>query len=502
VPANPELIRNVRAQLRLDRMAAAAAICGVLSVVAGFAVIRQDPAGGGRWGGDLLRMAVWAQAIVLLLGGGFAALQAISREKELNTFDFQRVTRLTPSELTAGKLLGAPAFMYFIALCLVPAAAVGAAAGGARLSFVLAGYGVLLLGVITVHALALLTSLLVERGAAGTGAVLILMSVWLGPAIFGATGVALDLNSVSPFIASTIMEQTSWALAPASRPSAVFFGRPSLTDVLFGWPVHHVFVLVVLYLGFTAWFLLAVVRNIKRDPAVYEIFTPAQALGMALWINLIVFGFFGWSRFAPFSAENVFLGLNASLFFVLGLGMLRNRDRIRRLGAAMTRARRWAAALWPSPYVLAGLLLAGLVPVGFLQWSYGLDAEWDLGLAIFRVAMIAAWVTRDLLFLQWMNLQRGSRPLRRGLLYLIVYYVCVGVVLTTLHAWAFGDPVGMATSGLVLPAMVLSLSRSAWTSGWPLWVAALGVQVGVAALLAGLHSTKLAELEALAPVRS
>ncbi len=500
--ANPELIRNVRAQLRLDRMIAAAAICGVLSVVAGFAVIRQYAGGTGRWGGDLLRLAIWAQAIVLVLGGGFAALQAISREKELNTFDFQRVTRLTGLELTTGKLLGAPAFMYFIAFCLLPAAAVGAVVSGARLSFVLAGYAVLLLGVITIHALALLASLLVERGAAGTGAVLILMSAWLGPAIFGATGFALDLNSLSPFVASRIVEQTSWTLAPASRSAVEFFTLPSMTDVLFGWPVHHVFVLVVLYLGFTAWFLLAVVRNIKQDPAAYEIFTPAQALGMALWINVIVFGFFRWSRFAPFSAENVFLGLNAPLFFALGLGMLRNRDRIRRLGAAMTRARRWVAALWPSPYVLAGLLLAGLVPVGYLQWRSGLDAEWDLRLAIFRVVMIAAWVTRDLMFLQWMNLQRGSRPLRRGLLYLTVYYVCAGVMLTTLHAWAFGDPVGVATSGLFLPAMVLSLSPTAWAAGWALWVSALGVQVAVAALFAGLHSTRLAELEAAAPVRS
>lgn len=494
--ANPEMVRNVRAQLRADRMTAGAVICGVLSVVAGFAVFRQHPDAPEQWGGELLRVATWAQAIVLVIGGGFAALAAIAREKELNTFDYQRVTRLSPWELTAGKVLGAPAFMYFLAICILPAAVVGAAARGAGLSFVLAGYAVLLLGVITIHALALLASLLVDRGTAGTGAILILLMAWLGPAIFSATGFALNLNSLSPFIASEIMGQTSWAVAPPPRTGVEFFSRPSLTDVLFGWPVHHAIVLVVLYVGFTAWFLLAVVRNIKRDPAVYEIFTPAQALGMGLWINLIVLAFFRWSSFAPLSAENVFLGLNAPLFFALGLGMLKNRDRTRRLHAAMSRARRWAEAIWPSPYVLAGLLLAGLVPVVYLQWNRRLDAEWDVGLAVFRVAMIAAWVTRDLLFLQWMNLQRGSRPLRRGLLYLLVYYVCAAVVLTTLHLWAFGDPAGLATSGLFLPPTVLSLSAASWASGWMLWLAALAVQVAAAALLAGLHSAKLAELEA------
>ncbi len=493
--ASPELIRNVRAQLRADRMIAGAAICTVLSVVAGFSEYHQYQHAGDQWGRELLGLAIWAQVIVLTLGGGFAALAAISREKELNTFDFQRATLLTPLELTAGKLLGAPAFMYFIAFCLVPAAVVGAVVGGARVSFVVAGYAVLLLGVITIHALALLASLLVERGAAGTGAILILFGAWFGPALFAATGVALNLNALSPFVARTIMEQTSWTVISPAPNSTDFFARQSMTDVLFGRPVHHVPVLLVLYLVFTGWFVLAVARNIKRDPADYEIFTPAQALGMALWVNLIVLGFFRWSRFAPFNAESAFLGLNAPLFFALGLGMLRNRDRTRRLRAAAGRARRWVAAVWPSPYVLAGLLLVGLVPVAILHWTRRLDAEWDPGLAVFKVAMIAAWITRDLLFLQWMNLQRGSRPLRRGMLYLIVFYVCAGVVLTTLHAWTFQDPASLATLGLFIPAMVLSLSVSSWTSGWALWLAALAVQIAVGGLLARLHSAKLAELE-------
>lgn len=367
--ANPELIRNIRTQLRGDRMIAGGAICAVLSVVAGLALYRQHQRVGVEWGRDFLGLTIWAQGLVLMVGGGFAALGAISREKELNTFDFQRATRLTPLELTIGKLLGAPAFMYFIALCLVPGAVAGAVTGAAGPSFVLAGYAVLVLGVITAHALALLVSLLIERGAAGAGAILVLVGAWLGPAVFGVAGFALSLTTLSPFIARTIMEQTSWAIAPPAQDSADFFARPSLTDVLFGRPVHHVIVLIVLYAVFTAWFVLAVARNIKRDPAVYEIFTPVQALGMALWINLIVLGFFRWSRFAPFNAEGAFLGLNAPLFFALGLGMLRNRDTTRRLRVAAARSRRWVAALWPVPYVLGGLLLAGLVPVVILQMT-------------------------------------------------------------------------------------------------------------------------------------
>ncbi len=81
------------------------------------------------------------------------------------------------------------------------------------------------------------------------------------------------------------------------------------------------------------------------------------------------------------------------------------------------------------------------------------------------------------------------------MLYLIVFYVCAGVVLTTLHAWTFQDPVGLATLGLFIPAMVLSLGVSSWTSGWALWLGALAMQVAVAGVFAALQSAKVAELD-------
>jgi hypothetical protein len=490
---NPELIRNVRGQLRGERMITVAAICLVLSVVVGFSEshrsLRFDRA---RWGVEFLHQALWVQAIVLVLGGGFAALQAIQREKEANTFDFQRITRLSPLELTMGKLLGAPALMYFIVLCLVPAAVVGAVAAGARQSFVLAGYVILVLGAVTVHAFALLLSLLVERGIASLGVILILLGLWTGPIL--ATGVALNLGSLSPFVAADITTQATWAVDPRLAQNDIVFAPRLLVDVLFGWPVHHVYVLIVLYLAFTAWFLLAVVRNIKRDPAVYQIFTPAQALGLALWINLIFLGFFRWSRFAPLDAVNTFLGLNTVLFFALGLVLLRNRDTTRRLRAVSARAGGWVAALWPAPYIAAGSILAGLVPVGILQVIRPAEGEWDLGLALFRVAVIAAWMTRDLLFLQWMNLLRGGRPLRRGVLYLAVFYACAGVLVTTLHSWISDDPAGLAAAGVFLPPMGLGLSPASWAAGSTLWVAGLVIQVAVAAFFVGLQHGKLVEL--------
>jgi hypothetical protein len=492
--ANPELIRNLRAQLRPDRMLTVAAICAVLSLVVGFAESSRFPgAPASKWGLEFLGLVIWAQVAVLVFGGGFAVLQAVPREKELNTFDFQRVTRLTPLELTVGKLLGAPALIYFVALCLMPAAAVGAITGRMHLGFVLAGYAIVLLGAVTVHALALLLSLLVDRGVA-TAVVLVFFALWIAPALSVGVFFALHLGSLSPFVARQVISLTSWAIDPRAAQNIGDFFHAPLTDVLFGRPVHHVPVLVVLYLVFTGWFLVAVARNIKRDPAAYEIFTPGQALGFALYVNLILVAFFRWSSFEPFQAHETFLGINAFLFFALGLVLLRNRDETRRLRVGGTGAAGWVAALWPATYVAAGSLLAGLAPVAILEMVRKPDAEWNLALAVFRTAMVSAWITRDILFLQWMNLQPGGRPLRRGILYLAVFYTCGSIVIGTLRSAIYGDPHGLAAATTVIPAMVFAVRPEFWIGGWAVWLAALGGQVAAAGSFASLQRQKLAEL--------
>src|SRR5437762_11294071 len=81
------------------------------------------------WGIQLLEITFWLQALMLAAGGGIACINSIHREKEQNTFDYQRVTRMTPLELALGKLFGAPVFTYFVFLCLMPLALFGAVMG-------------------------------------------------------------------------------------------------------------------------------------------------------------------------------------------------------------------------------------------------------------------------------------------------------------------------------------------------------------------------------------
>ena len=130
---NPEFLRNVRAQLRPGRVAGTIIICAALSLVIGFALANQDSGriaeGPYGWGLHVLISAFWLQALMLAAGGGIACVNSIQREKEQNTFDYQRVTRMTPLELALGKLFGAPVFAYFVFLSLMPLAIFGAVMG-------------------------------------------------------------------------------------------------------------------------------------------------------------------------------------------------------------------------------------------------------------------------------------------------------------------------------------------------------------------------------------
>ena len=113
---------------------------------------------------QMFKFILQLQIVVLLIGGGIYELLSVHREKELNTFDYQRVTRLTSFELAMGKLFGAPVLMYFIVLCLMPIALLGAIQGHLPISLVVEAYVILFVGCIAFHLLALVVSMTLGRG--------------------------------------------------------------------------------------------------------------------------------------------------------------------------------------------------------------------------------------------------------------------------------------------------------------------------------------------------
>jgi len=494
---NPEFIRNVRAQLRPTKVVATACICAALSIVIGYAVSHQNErrlaTGPFGWGLQVLEITFWLQALMLAAGGGIACINSIHREKEQNTFDYQRVTRMTPLELALGKLFGAPVFTYFVFLCLMPLALFGAVMGKRPALPVLAAYAVLLVASLAVHTLALLISLLSMRGS-HTAAILVLIAILAASFSSDNPWPYFRAHPFGPFYAAQVVQWGEWEPVGTEYEYGSNRRDPLWEeDTFFGQRVHHVPLLLVIDLLFAGWFLLALVRNIKRDPNYYEIYSPLQALVFAVFLNLVFAAFYWWGNSTPIESQANVLGLNIVVFFCFGLAAIRNRERVRRI----LRTREgvgpgWLDLTWPAPLILAGTLAASLIVIAGVHWGHSSYGEWDLSFGVFRSLFFVAWITRDLQFLQWMNLRRAKHPLVMGVLFLIIFYVCVMILMAPLGI--FTRPDRTAFSAFFIPSGAFELDHSKWILRPAIWGAAFVAQWLLTALFIGLQKKTIDEL--------
>jgi hypothetical protein len=325
----------------------------------------------------------------------------------------------------------------------------------------------------------------------------------------------LALHAIGPFWAY-VLAGTGGAVFPPPADSPYYVGPTD--DLLFGIHVPHSGVLTVLYLTMAAWFLLALVRNIKRDPSVYEIFRPIQAFALALYLNFIVLAFFRWTvgdymqegprsdagvwqfrSVAARDAENTFLVFSVGIFLVLGLTLLRNRERTRRfLREAGGSSADWLAAIWPAPYLILGTILSGGAMILMIRSRLNLllQPDWSIGLGVLQVTFVAAWLTRDFIYLQWMNLRRSRRPLLSGILFLVVYYACVGVVLSTLNLFTSASSY---IAAIFIPSAVFGLEVPTWPAQQSKWLLALALLLAQSIAFAWLQRRELKHLAALKP---
>lgn len=475
---SPELLRNGRSQLRQGRIVAVVVICAAVSLSAIAYFFYSPTYSSSSAAPDLVRTMLILQIMVLLIGGGIYCLQSVHREKELNTFDYQRITRLRPIELAVGKLLGAPAVAYLVVLCLMPVTLLGAFKAEISIWTLIQIYLIVLLGSITYHALAILLSLLAPKGSSAGLSLFFLMLVWMSSFNFAAGGSIFGMRQLSPFFAYDLIPSQT-----AARPLETL---PPLQDSFLGAFVPHILVLVVLYITLGAFLLLAVARNIKRDPSVYEIYSPGQGLAFVLYLSALVLAFFRWMvpnvtgpfpyhlEFKPLSASTAevsFLAIGLGLFAIFGFALLRNREQVRRRirqhGAA---ASGWWAAIWPSPYLLGGAILTGAAILAMIRYKVADYGAWNMQVGMLEAGFFALWLARDFEYLQWMNLRKGRRPLVAGMLYLIIFYVCVS---TSMVAFDLYKPIGAPYRAIFVPSAGLGLEPRAWESASGLWMGAL-----------------------------
>jgi hypothetical protein len=475
--SNPEFVRNVRAQLSTTKMVTAVIVAAALSLVLAFSLthISAPAAGPSGWGFMLLRVLFWLQALVLAAGGGIACVNAIYKEKDQNTFDFQRVTRLSPLELTLGKLFGAPIFLYFLCLCFVPVVIFCAVKGQRGFGYVCVAYVMLFVGSITVHAFALLVSLLTVRGSHTMAIIFVLVAIWMFSNVFGMISSYLQLASLSPFYASELVVQRNNTDIMSDELARNWHSAPpTAVDIFFGHSVPHFPVFLVLNGLFVSWFLLALARNIKRDPYQYELYSPLQTFVLTIFTNAILLAFVNW-RGGLIDVQASLLTINMVILSSLGLAQLRNRDRTRRiLRNQRNGSPTWLELTWPAPFLFVAATTAGILVSISASIAHDPLIDWSPAFAIFRCLFVTAWLVRDLQFLQWMILRRGKRPLVMGVMYLTVFYACVWIVLSSFGT--FRDPDHLPFTAFFLPTPVYYLDHAAWVLRPAIWGAAFVAQ--------------------------
>lgn len=423
---NPEFVRHVRAELRPARALATGLLVLVICALVAISCWNAEPTNLRQFFRIFYLWLLGMQFVVLGLGCASACGQAISRERELKTYDFLKTTRLTPAELLVGKLLGAPVITYFAVACSLPISVPAGILAGYSPQVILRSYLLLAAMALFLGLIGLWTSILLEKSSPAAAVLLASLPVGLG--------FSFAFSPFPGFGGISVVSAIFSLYAPNSDISRV-------VPKLFGIPVSFLWLTLLLYAAFGAWFVLMLVRNLKKDFEETRLLSRWQAAGFATFLNVLFYAFLDLGltpskeRFAeirPAEVSTFAVGLNAVILFVVGLAMLTPHEKLKvwwRRRAAKEEPYLSDNGL-PWPWMALAAVVAYLLLVtqaAALRDRIPL-AQWELGAAAIRLLVFLIFTTRDILFLQWCALTRMKRPVVKGVLYLWLYYAAAGII--------------------------------------------------------------------------
>lgn len=446
---NPELVRHLRAQLRVKRAAAIAVVvlivCALVWVASWasreeyMAVMRQA-AIQYHWPVERLAHmereslpAIWLHFYQILMYAQLALFtfwcliscaQSVSGERERKTWDFQRMTQLTSNEIMIGKLLGEPALAYFIVLCCFPIMLLGGWRAGISLVSVLSAYLLLLAAGLFVGLIGVWLSSLFESRSRGIG-------------LIGSVGIYLLLAS------SMSLEGSPMPGLAAFCPLPEWIGllgdsSSNYQAFIFGARVSWLLMSLLLYGTFGAWLVVMLTRNLKRDYDEISTLSRWQTIGGAAFLNFVAYALFHPSSWGPGLDSYQFLSfavfINAAILFALGLAVLTPYERLK----IWARGRQDKGSFQsmfseygpPLPWIVLSGAVAYLLSVfGLLTWRQAIPLQNGLiQRSAAQFAILLLFVCSSILFLQWCRLTRMRAPVLKGVLYLGLYYSAATVI--------------------------------------------------------------------------
>lgn len=484
---NPEFVRHLRAELRPPRAITAALVVLVICSLVGLSC----------WGAqkDLSReffrvfhlWLVGIQCLVLGLWCAGSCGSAITRERELKTYDFLRTTRLTPGELVVGKALGVPIMGYFAVACSLPISVVAGILAGYSLGVILPTYLLLAVFALFVALVSLWLSMLLEKTSAAAATLLVLAPLALGFSFAYSAFAGFGAISIFPALYS------------------LYGANSDLTRVVptfFGFSTHFFLLTLLLYATFGAWFVLMLVRNLKKDREQVRLLSRWQAIGFVAFLNVLFYAFldpkgltppfYSAERIPPHAVSGIAVVVNGVILILIGLATLAPHERLKVWWRRRTAGREkyLSADGLPWPWVaIAAVVAYGMLAAeaAGLRSAVPID-DWRLGNTAIQMLAFLVFITRDILFLQWCNLTRMKRPVFKGFLYLCLYYAAAGILGAVVSSVSEGT--GGFIFGLFTPFLTLSW-RSLWPGDVPGLYLGLGLQVGAAIILLQLISRRL-----------
>jgi hypothetical protein len=485
---NPEFVRYLRAELRGPRAMSVALVAVVICTLVGLACWGTAKAANVQF---FRSFHIWLTGIQYLVLGLWCAGScgaAITRERELKNYDFLRTTRLTAGELLVGKVLGVPLIGYFAVACSLPVTIVTGILGGYSLGVILGSVLLMLVFALFVALVGLWLSMLLEKTSAAAAALFILFPLGVGFAF-----------SFSPFPGFGAIS----VFAPLFSLYKADSDLAKVTPTIFGAPTHFLFLTLLLYATFGAWFALMLVRNLKKDREQIRLLSRWQAVGFAAFLNFLYYAFLNPNSLAqqPFAStgsispreiSNAAILLNAVVLALIGLATLTPPERLkvwwRRRMAGQDKYFSPNGLPWPWLAIAAALAYAMLAAEATGMRSAAPLNTWQLGNAAIYLLAFLVFITRDILFLQWCNLTRMKRPIFKGFLYLCLYYIAAGII--GVVAGTVSRPASDFIFGLTMPFASLSWGSLAPADVPGLYVG-LALQVTVVVFLLQLISRRL-----------
>lgn len=367
----------------------------------------------------LMNASLWLYFIVVVIWGNHEASNALRDEMQANTWDFQRMSSITPFQLAVGKLLGATSYVWYVGLLtLIPFAYGFSAAPMPSYGFEFAGAG----GMVPVVLLLILSGVI--------GQSLAFLISFIDMTSFAArTGKKRVPRAVLPFSLSVVASWYVFNLAQDASPrlaeGASFFREHPRIE-WFGTDYHTSSFIVCSLLVFLFWFVLGSYR-IARSELLYRAWPVA-------WFAFVAFLLLWFRGFADPGEPRYYMQLMGlfilSLFLAYAVMLFEASDRRKyaRFAESFLKGdylrafedmHRWAVTV---PFVLL-TYAATLMNVPEKGLCLGFSAIGGFMVAILLFALRDGLVIHALI--------RGTA---RNLAFkALFYYLCAYVLLPLLH---------------------------------------------------------------------